>query len=162
MNMEQIKVKARGLGVQIGRLQKGDLIRAIQRKEGNFPCFETARDYCNQMACCWREACLPSKKTRKDWEKKKKIYTEKLAVEVTDLKKQIAALEKKAKKMVGKGTEEVRNDIAKLEQEMVAIKQKSRKLAATGEETWEIAKKRIDGAWHDLSLAFQMVVKKLK
>lgn len=162
MNTAEIKDKAKDMGVQVGRLRKDDLIRAIQTKEGNFPCFETAKEYCNQKACCWREACLPSKKTMKDWVKKKKIYTEKLTAELKNLKKQIADLEKKAKKMVGKGKEEILDDISKLQKEMAAIKKKSQKLAATSEDAWKIAKKGIDDAWNNLSKAFKIAAKKFK
>jgi hypothetical protein len=35
-----------------------ELIRRIQRAEGNFDCFGTAIDYCDQSQCCFREDCL--------------------------------------------------------------------------------------------------------
>ena len=35
-----------------------DFIRALQSKEGNSPCFRTARDSCIQIDCCWITACL--------------------------------------------------------------------------------------------------------
>lgn len=32
-----------------------ELIMEIQRMEGNFPCFGTAVDYCDQWKCCFRD-----------------------------------------------------------------------------------------------------------
>jgi len=34
------------------------LVRSMQRTEGNFDCFRTARDYCDQVDCAWRPYCL--------------------------------------------------------------------------------------------------------
>ncbi len=162
MNMAEIKTKAKGLGIKIGKLGQGDLIRAIQTKEGNFPCFETAREYCSQIACSWRKACLPSKKTMKAWEKKKKIYTDKLTDEVKEFKNQIAVLEKKAKSIVGGGKDEILADIDMLKKKMAAFKKKSQKLSGAGEDAWEITKKGIDEAWNDLSKAMKKAAKKFK
>lgn len=42
------------------RMSKGEIIRAIQEAEGNFPCFGTARDgFCDREDCMWKEDCLP-------------------------------------------------------------------------------------------------------
>lgn len=59
MKSKELKEKARQLGVKskIG-MKKEVLIRAIQTAEGNFPCFGTAKDYCDQMSCSWRGDCL--------------------------------------------------------------------------------------------------------
>ncbi len=59
MQMEKVREKAKRLGLKTSRKGKGELIREIQRAEGNFPCFGTAGDSCDQLHCCWREACLP-------------------------------------------------------------------------------------------------------
>lgn len=64
MNIEKIRQKARALGVKPDRTKKLELIREIQKKEGNFPCFGTAKDYCDRWDCCFREDCL-GKKYRK-------------------------------------------------------------------------------------------------
>lgn len=63
MGLKALKDKARQLGVKarIG-MKREDLIRAIQSNEGNFPCFGTVKDFCDQMSCCWRENCLPVSK----------------------------------------------------------------------------------------------------
>lgn len=43
-----------------GKYDKVELIRNIQRREGNFDCFAKAYDgYCDQSACLWRADCLP-------------------------------------------------------------------------------------------------------
>ena len=63
MALKELKEKAKNLGIKpkIG-MKKTDLIRSIQTAEGNFPCFGTAKDYCDQTSCCWRENCLPVSK----------------------------------------------------------------------------------------------------
>jgi hypothetical protein len=59
MNMNEIKQIARDRGLQPGRLKKIDLIRAIQKDEGNESCFRTDRaDGCDQDQCLWRADCL--------------------------------------------------------------------------------------------------------
>lgn len=58
MNMTTVKKKAQALGIKAGKMRKVELIREIQSKEGNFPCFQTANNSCDQMECCWREDCL--------------------------------------------------------------------------------------------------------
>ncbi len=59
MKLDEIKGKAKGLGIACSKMKKEDIIREIQRKEGNFDCFGTvANNECDQEACCWREDCL--------------------------------------------------------------------------------------------------------
>ena len=58
MTMKEVKEMAKALGLKAGKLKKAELIRDIQVKEGNFPCFGTAEGYCDQMACTFREDCL--------------------------------------------------------------------------------------------------------
>lgn len=58
MNMTQIKAKAKELGIKPGKMRKAELIREIQKAEGNFECFGTADNSCDQMDCCWREDCI--------------------------------------------------------------------------------------------------------
>jgi len=65
MNIAKVREKARGLGIKPYGMKKLDLIREIQKKEGNFPCFGTATDYCDQMGCCFREDCI-GKNIKKD------------------------------------------------------------------------------------------------
>lgn len=64
MKMQDIRKKAKELGIKnIFGLSKAELIKRIQRAEGNFDCFGTAKDYCDQFACCFREDCLTHKKS---------------------------------------------------------------------------------------------------
>jgi hypothetical protein len=39
-------------------MKKEVLIRSIQSAEGNSHCFGTAKDYCDQLRCCFRDDCL--------------------------------------------------------------------------------------------------------
>ncbi len=57
MTLSQIRDKARNLGVKnYSRLRKTELIRAIQEKEGNSPCYQTFSD-CRQDDCLWMPDC---------------------------------------------------------------------------------------------------------
>jgi hypothetical protein len=59
MRLSEIEKKARQVGVRdTWKFSKKDLIKTIQVKEGNFDCFGTALDNCDQMACCWRSDCI--------------------------------------------------------------------------------------------------------
>lgn len=62
MNMKKIKQMAKQHGIQIARKGKVELIREIQRSEGNFACFGTAEDYCDQITCLFRDNCLVNPK----------------------------------------------------------------------------------------------------
>jgi len=74
MKMNEIKMKAKALGIKVmATTRKADLIRKIQRAEGNFDCFGTATEYCDQWDCCYREECLPSPKSKKgNWDRIRK------------------------------------------------------------------------------------------
>ena len=60
MRMDEVRKKAKELGLKTARMKKEDLIRAVQVAEGNFPCFGTAAGFCDQALCCWIEDCLGS------------------------------------------------------------------------------------------------------
>ncbi len=63
MNINQIRSIAKARGIKSAKLSKAELIRTIQREEGNFPCFGTAVDgICDQGSCAWRADCLPQEK----------------------------------------------------------------------------------------------------
>jgi len=58
MKMQEIKEIARQRGVKAGTLKKADLIRAIQRMEGNTDCYGAGKAAtCGQDQCLWREDC---------------------------------------------------------------------------------------------------------
>lgn len=64
MQMNEVRNIAKGHGVKTSRLAKADIIRLIQKSEGNFDCFATPEDgYCDQLTCLWREDCLKSGKS---------------------------------------------------------------------------------------------------
>ena len=59
MKMQQVRAKAKALGLKdtFGS-SKMELIRRIQRAEGNLDCFGTEKNDCDQLGCCFREDCL--------------------------------------------------------------------------------------------------------
>ena len=58
MTIYDIRVIATDMGIEPKKMNKVDLIRSIQIKEGNKPCFKTARTDCDQTDCLWRSDCL--------------------------------------------------------------------------------------------------------
>jgi len=59
MNMHTIRQFAKTLSIDAGKLSKPELIKQIQRAEGNFDCFGTAtQGECDQVNCTWQSACL--------------------------------------------------------------------------------------------------------
>jgi len=160
MNITEIKEKAKRLGVEAGKLTKGDLIRAIQKKEGNFPCFETAKDFCDQLKCAWRKACLPSKKGKETYAQTRDRYTKKIKAQIEELTSMLAELKKKSRKAVGKGKEEALEEIRKLEKKSEELAKKVHELADAGEDAWETAKKGIDKAWGELQRSLKKALAK--
>ncbi|MDD5434626.1 MAG: SAP domain-containing protein [Nitrospira sp.] len=65
MKAEEIKKIAQKMGVPaVG--PKAEMIKSIQRTEGNFDCFGTAvGGFCDQTNCLWSADCLkPAKKSQ--------------------------------------------------------------------------------------------------
>ena len=61
MTLKDIKEMAKEKGVKVGKMNKDEIIRAIQRAEGNFDCFGSADSGdCSQGDCLWRADCLSS------------------------------------------------------------------------------------------------------
>lgn len=59
MKMNEVKEKAKQMGIKPGKMSKTELIRTIQTQEGNFPCYQTAGESrCDQEQCCWSDDCL--------------------------------------------------------------------------------------------------------
>ena len=58
MTVKELQKMANGLGIKTTGLRKAELVKTIQSAEGNFACFGTATDYCDQMSCLFREDCL--------------------------------------------------------------------------------------------------------
>ena len=156
MKMMEVKEKAKRLGLKPGKMKKVDLIHAIQSKEGNFPCFLTGLDSCNQFDCCWRSDCLPAKTMQKDEANKRETYLKKVKVELKEFNSKIDGLKEKAKTMVGKSKAEALEGIKRLEKKCEEeIKQKMHELTEAGEDIWQPLKKRIDSSWKDLRKAFK-------
>ncbi len=66
MKMSEVRGKARAMGLKrTFGLSKAELTRQIQRAEGNFDCFGTADDYCDQFQCCFRDDCLRTSAPKK-------------------------------------------------------------------------------------------------
>jgi hypothetical protein len=59
MNLRKIKKIAKTKGVKVGNMKKENIIKSIQRTEGNLDCFGTARSgECSQVDCLWRTDCI--------------------------------------------------------------------------------------------------------
>lgn len=62
MSMEMVRDIARRRGLTLGKMKKTEMIKNIQRAEGNFDCFGTAvSGYCDQQNCLWLATCLHMK-----------------------------------------------------------------------------------------------------
>lgn len=58
MKMQDVRAMAKSLRINSFGKTKSELIREIQRKEGNFDCYGTAVNSCDQEDCCFYSACL--------------------------------------------------------------------------------------------------------
>ena len=59
MKMVDIRNMAKSFGIKHTKMNKVDLIRSIQREEGNVSCYQTNDSVqCSQERCCWRDGCL--------------------------------------------------------------------------------------------------------
>jgi hypothetical protein len=60
MKVTEIRERGQAMGMTgLAGLRKSEMIRAIQRAEGNQDCFGAAwRFDCQQVDCCWRADCL--------------------------------------------------------------------------------------------------------
>jgi hypothetical protein len=61
MKMNEVRNIAKSLGLNSFGKSKAELIKEIQRKQGNFDCFGSALEYCDQLDCLFRESCLSDK-----------------------------------------------------------------------------------------------------
>ncbi|UCG81458.1 MAG: hypothetical protein JSV60_04040 [Desulfobacterales bacterium] len=59
MRFQEIRGIAKEMGIGTYRMNKTDIIQAIQREENNIECYATERVYiCQEEACLWRGDCL--------------------------------------------------------------------------------------------------------
>jgi hypothetical protein len=65
MKMQEVRQKAKHFHISSFGKTKESLVREIQRAEGNFDCFKTAMDYCDQWACCFRSDCIDKTPSRR-------------------------------------------------------------------------------------------------
>jgi hypothetical protein len=59
MHINAIRKIAKKMNIDPRSMDKKELIRSIQIKEGNFPCFKTDPSFCDEYDCCWRTDCQP-------------------------------------------------------------------------------------------------------
>lgn len=59
MTNDEIRERGQQIGVPLtARMRKGEMIRAIQRAEGNQDCFGSPwRFDCPWTECCWKDDC---------------------------------------------------------------------------------------------------------
>jgi hypothetical protein len=58
MKLDDVKKIAKDQGIPIRNMKKVDLVRAIQRNEGNSDCYNSeSSDTCGQFSCLWRDDC---------------------------------------------------------------------------------------------------------
>jgi len=70
MKMQDVRAKAKALGINSFGKTKTALVREIQRKEGYTDCYGTAAGECDEIACCFRDSCLEEGKPGKRSSKK--------------------------------------------------------------------------------------------
>lgn len=58
LSVSEIQTKAKGLGIIPGKMNKTDLIHAIQTAEGNTPCYGWSNGNCPYTDCCFMADCL--------------------------------------------------------------------------------------------------------
>jgi hypothetical protein len=58
LSLNEIQMKAKNLGVNPGKMNKTDLIHAIQTAEGNTSCFGWSNGNCPNSDCCFMADCL--------------------------------------------------------------------------------------------------------
>ncbi len=59
MNFDEIMDKAETMDISVYRMNKLDMIRAIQRAQDKICCYGTEWvDYCDKSPCLWREDCF--------------------------------------------------------------------------------------------------------
>ena len=58
MTVKEIRMIAKNMNINPGKMKKAELIKTIQVQENNTPCFQTAESSCDQTGCCWRSDCL--------------------------------------------------------------------------------------------------------
>jgi DNA-binding IscR family transcriptional regulator len=58
MTISELKTKAQKLGLKPKKEKKADIVRMIQGKENNTPCFGKNDGSCGQLTCCFFKDCI--------------------------------------------------------------------------------------------------------
>jgi len=60
MRVTEIRERSAAIGLPLpAKMRKAEMIRAIQRGEGNPACFGAENRFsCPELNCCWRSDCL--------------------------------------------------------------------------------------------------------
>ena len=58
MKLADVKEIAKRMDIRLGKMNKAEIIRAIQVQEKNVPCFRTDAECCDQENCLWRDDCI--------------------------------------------------------------------------------------------------------
>ncbi|MHC4071008.1 MAG: SAP domain-containing protein [Planctomycetota bacterium] len=58
ISLPEVKLKAKALGLKLGKAKKTELIHAIQTAEGCTPCFGKSYGRCSYIDCCFMDDCL--------------------------------------------------------------------------------------------------------
>jgi len=61
ISMQEIRMKAKALGINPGKTKKVELIHAIQLAEGCTPCFGKSDGQCSYTDCCFMTDCFKTK-----------------------------------------------------------------------------------------------------
>ena len=72
MKMQELRVIAKKHGINSFGKTKANLIREIQIAEGNFDCFGSAVEYCDQWGCHYRPLCFDEAKKWMNGKQKQK------------------------------------------------------------------------------------------
>lgn len=58
MTLKEVKGIAKRMDLKVTNIKKTELIRSIQKSEGNNDCFKTGyANECRQFNCLWRQDC---------------------------------------------------------------------------------------------------------
>lgn len=58
MKINEVRALGKSMGINSFGKNKVELIKEIQREQGNFDCFGTAKDYCDPLECLFRASCF--------------------------------------------------------------------------------------------------------
>jgi hypothetical protein len=58
MKMNELRKKAKALGIKPGKTKKTDLVHSIQSAEGYTQCYGNSNGNCAQTECCFRDDCF--------------------------------------------------------------------------------------------------------